>query len=145
MRVEDKIELYELNHRYALHIDFHQIDDWVALFTEDAVLDERELGFVVHEGRAAIRAYGDMLAATVLHVAHLVPNILVTQTGPDEAKGTVLALVEAMMRDNSRTRYQIWYEDSYVRQGGKWRFRKRVVRPTLPPECLNAAAPDQGL
>ena len=33
MRVEDKIELYESNHRYALHIDFHQIDDWVALFT----------------------------------------------------------------------------------------------------------------
>jgi len=140
MRVEDKIALQELNHRYALHIDFHQIDEWVALFTEDAVLDERELGFAVHEGRAAIRAYGEMLAASVLYAAHLVPNILVTQASPDEAQGTVLALVEAVMRDRSRMRYQIWYEDSYVRQGGEWRFRKRVVRPTLPPERMDEAA-----
>lgn len=144
MRVEDKFALHELNYRYALHIDFHQIDDWVALFTDDAVLDERELGYAVHEGRAAIRSYGEVLAASVLHAAHLMPNILVMETGLNEAKGTVLALVEAVMRDQSRTRYQIWYEDSYVRKGGEWRFRKRVVRPTLPPECVNAAVRDSG-
>ena len=125
MQIEDKIALNELNHRYALHIDFHQIDAWAALFTEDAVLDERELGFAVHEGRAAIRAYGEMLAASVLHVVHLMANVLVTQTGEGEAKGTVFALVEAMMRDQSpRMRHQIWYEDSYVRQGGEWLFRR---------------------
>jgi hypothetical protein len=140
MQIEDKIALQELNYRYAQHIDFHQVDEWVALFTDDAVLDERSLGFGIHEGRAAIRIYAQMLAADVLHAAHLVPNILVTGLGPDEAKGSILALVEAVTRDQCRMRYQICYEDSYVRQGGEWLIRKRVVRSTVPPEILTAAS-----
>ncbi|ATE78224.1 nuclear transport factor 2 family protein [Pseudomonas frederiksbergensis] len=140
MLIADKIALQELNYLYAQYIDFHQVDEWVALFSEDAVLDERPLGFGVHEGRVAIRAYAEMLAASVLHAAHLVPNILVAGVGSDEATGSVLALVEAVTRDQCRMRYQISYEDSYVRQDGEWLFRKRVVRSTVPPEIMRAGS-----
>lgn len=34
MNVEDKIAIHELNYRYALHIDLHQTEEWVQLFTE---------------------------------------------------------------------------------------------------------------
>jgi hypothetical protein len=77
MDIADKIALQELNYRYALHIDFHQTEEWVALFTEDGVLDEVEFGYGVHAGHAAIRAYAQALAASVVHAVHLVPNILV--------------------------------------------------------------------
>ena len=59
----------------------------MALFTEDGVLDEVEFGYGVHAGHAAIRAYAQALAASVVHAVHLVPNILVKSAGPDEANG----------------------------------------------------------
>lgn len=138
MDIADKIAIQELNYRYALHIDLHQIEQWVALFTEDGVLDEAEYESGVHEGHAAIRAYGQMLAANVEHAVHLVPNILVKSVAADEAKGTVFALVEAIMRDQSRTRYQLYYEDRYVKRNGNWLFQKRVIRKTFPPEVVHA-------
>ena len=139
MNVEDKIAIYELNYRYALHIDLHQTEEWVQLFTEGGVLDEAEYGFGVHQGHAAIRAYAKSLAAGVLHAVHLMPNILVTPLGPDSAKGTVFALVEAILRDGSHTRYQLYYEDEYLRQPRGWLFVKRVIRKTFPPETVRPA------
>jgi len=139
MEIADKIAIQELNYRYALHIDFHQTEEWVALFTEDGVLDELEYGLGVHDGHAAIRAYAQSLAASVIHAVHLVPNILVKAAGPDEATGTVFALVEAITRDNGHMRYQLYYEDRYVKRGGNWLFKRRVIRKTFPPEVVGSS------
>jgi len=54
--LEDRLAIQDLNQRYAVHVDLHEIDKWVDLFTQDAVFDEREFGTPLMTGHDAIRA-----------------------------------------------------------------------------------------
>jgi SnoaL-like domain len=136
MNFEDRIAIQDLNYRYAAHIDFKQVDEWVDLFTEDGVLDEREFGFGVHDGRTAIRAYAEALVADVVHAMHHVTNQLVTDVSATEATGTVFAIVEGMTRSSGHARYSLYYEDQYLKTAAGWRFRRRLLRKVFPPEIL---------
>ncbi|WP_340268480.1 nuclear transport factor 2 family protein [Sphingobium mellinum] len=137
MSLEDKIEIHDLCHRYALCIDSYRIDDWVALFTPDVVFDEREFEFGLHEGREAVRAYGHVLRETTRHMSHLMSNHLVENISDGSATGTVTGLVEAMTNDLVRTRYLVLYQDEYRKCDGAWKIHRRVLKKTFDPEVLS--------
>jgi hypothetical protein len=135
-QIADRLEIAELVNSYALHIDLFQIDEWVDLFTEDAYFDEREFDTGLHVGRDAIRAYGESLAESVQHAAHLMSNLVIRDLTATSARGIVFALVEALMKTGSRQRWQVRYEDTYVKIDGSWKIGRRVLRKTFPVEQI---------
>jgi hypothetical protein len=140
MNIEDKIAIQELNYRYALHIDLTQTEQWVNIFTPDGILDEREFGFGVHSGHDGIRKYALDLASHVIHQVHLMTNHLISEVSPTQATGTVFALVEGMTRTLGHNRFHVYYEDEYVKHDKVWKFKKRVLHKTFPPEVVSKLA-----
>ena len=137
MTIEDKIAIQELNYRYALHVDSMQIAEWVDVFAPDGVLDEREFGLGLHAGHDGLRAYGRKMEDEVVLQVHLMLNHLITGTTPDTATGTAFALVEAVTRVIGRVRFHVRYDDEYVRLGGAWKFRSRILRKSFDPEVVS--------
>ncbi|WP_419826243.1 nuclear transport factor 2 family protein [Sphingomonas sp.] len=137
MLIEDKIAIQELNYRYALHVDAMQIAEWVDVFAPDGVLDEREFGLGLHSGHDGLWAYGRKMEDEVVLQVHLMVNHLISSTTPDAATGTAFALIEAETRVFGRVRFHVRYEDDYVRLGGEWKFKSRVLRKSFEPEVIS--------
>lgn len=135
-QVVDRLEIEQLVNAYALHIDFQEIDEWVALFTEDAFFDEREFDSGLHVGLEAIRAYGKVLKATAEHASHIMANLVIRDMTENSATGICFALVEAQMKTGERARYQVRYFDDYVKTQDGWKFSKRVLRKSFPVEDM---------
>ena len=137
MLIEDKIAIQELNYSYALHVDTMHITEWVNVFVPDGVLDEREFGLGLHSGHEGLHAYGRKMEDEVVQQVHLMSNHLISGTTPDAATGIVYALVEADIRVFGRVRFHVRYDDDYVRLGGEWKFKRRVLRKSFEPEVIS--------
>lgn len=77
-----------------------------------------------------------MLKSNVVHAAHLMFNHLITFDDANHTRGKIFALVEAVERSGMRSRYQIYYDDLYVKDGSAWLFAERIIRKTFEPEIL---------
>jgi hypothetical protein len=136
--VEDRLMIQELNQKYAVYVDLHEVDAWAELFTPDAAFDEREFGTPLMSDREAIRAYGQLLADTVQHAVHHMTTHVISDLTSTSARGIAFAVVDAMMKDGSRARHQVIYRDRYEKVDGTWLFAERVLKATLPAEVLAA-------
>ena len=139
--VDDRLAIQELNQRYAVHIDLKEIEEWVDLFTQEAVFDEREFGTPLLNGHDDIRAYGQELAATVKYAMHHMTTHLIDELTATSARGVAFAVVEALMNDGDHGRHQVIYKDRYNKVDGQWRIAERILKKTLPSEVL-AEGPD---
>ncbi|MEU6200767.1 nuclear transport factor 2 family protein [Streptomyces sp. NPDC047061] len=109
---------------YAHAIDSGNTDVIPDLFTEDGVAEI--VGQGTFEGREAIRkAYGAFAPQTPQ--VHMVGNILLTSPPGEEV--TVSSNLVFFARGEEGWGVQLVgaYEDTLVREGDVWRFRKRVT------------------
>lgn len=134
--LEDRWAIQQLNQKYAVHVDLHEIDDWADLFTTDAVFDEREFGTPLATGRDAIRTYGQHLAATVQYALHHMTTHVISDLTTTSARGIAFSTVEALMKDGSHSRFQVIYQDRYEKVDGQWLIAERVLKKTMPAEHL---------
>lgn len=139
--VEDRLEISALNQRYALHVDFHEIEEWVSLFTSGAVFDESEFDNPLMNGHAEIRAYGNHLTEIVRHVLHHMTTHHIFDMTATTARGRAFALIEAVLNDGTHARTHVVYEDFYEKIAGTWLIAERILRKTIEPETI--AAPSQ--
>lgn len=136
--VEDRLEISALNQRYALHVDFHEIEEWVSLFTPGAVFDESEFDNPLMNGHAEIRAYGNHLTKIVRHVLHHMTTHHIFDMTATTARGRAFALIEAVLNDGSHARTHVVYEDLYEKIAGTWLIAERILRKTIEPETITA-------
>ena len=134
--VEDRLAIQDLNQWYAVHVDLHEIEEWVNLFTQDAVFDEREFGTPLLTGHDAIRTYCEHLTEAVQHALHHMTTHVISDLTTSSARGIAFATVEALMKDGSQARYQVLYRDRYEKQDGRWLIAERVLKKTVPVEVL---------
>lgn len=134
---EDRMAIQELNQRYAIHIDLHEIDEWVRLFTQDAVFDEREFGSPLSIGHDEIRAYGQTLVETVQYALHHMTTHVVSGLAATSARGIAFSIVEYLLKDGFRARTQVVYEDRYEKIDNRWLIAERVLKQTVPTEIIN--------
>ena len=113
--------------RYAQLVDAGRIDELVALFAEDAVLEAGTLPPA--RGRAAIaelfRGTGERLASAATRplIRHHVSNLTIDVGGPAaDARSYFLAITERGPDHWGR------YRDRLAYIGGLWLFMSRVVR-----------------
>jgi hypothetical protein len=110
---------------YTHALDDGRTDDIVATFCPDGSCDMPGLG--TPEGTAALRAAYDAVKPRIPQ-RHVVSNTLVTEWDDREATATS-DVVFLLRRDDGWTVQLVGrYHDVLHREGGAWRFHRRVVR-----------------
>jgi hypothetical protein len=137
----DYIEIQQLVAKYARAIDTCSNNgyDYADLFTPDgafipsingkpsAPIQGRErLAEVSGGGSRGCKNVGWIVQG----VRHLYVNHIITATA-DGASGTVDMLMIGLGGDPNKIEYDGYYEDTYVRTAGGWRFKQRVHHALL--------------
>lgn len=123
---EDKIAIADLFTRYCCALDDGEVETVVACFTPDAVLKSPMIDLSGHQ---AIREFAGRFAAqraAGTQFRHMVTNIAATIDG-DRARATAYLLVLVSENGGHRTLPPGRYECDLVKEGGAWRFDRRIV------------------
>ena len=128
--VEDRLEIIELEARYARSFDEHDGATWSSLFTSDGIYQSRAVGdrapatFV--QGRTSLADYCERAPFDGIHMLHL-PQLAVDG---DMATARIhLEFHGAWGEDPERPRLSMrgYYDVSYRRLDGRWHIAHRVT------------------
>ena len=131
-RMEMEWELKRLNDDYVRHADRQDFDSFVALFTEDAVL---EIGGVERRGRDAIKRHFADRAPMVTR--HFCANLRYDPIDENTAEGEIYLAVYRCAGPYTEADGPIpydrpdWigeYRDRYARTADGWKFSERRLR-----------------
>ena len=140
-RLEDAAQIRQLNLEYRRHLDARDLDAYGRLFAADG---EWLGGTGYGQGPAGITAMlKERLAGNPGPPGptswHLVTEFGVDVRG-DWATGTVTwALIQRGDGDKPVMRLLGHYDDVYVREHGRWRYRRRIAYTDIPYRKLDAA------
>jgi ketosteroid isomerase-like protein len=127
-RIADRLEIIELTARYAFLADNRNLDEFMDLWSDDdPVFDEENVGLKKVVGKKAIRDYVETIHGGLDAVCHLVTNHIVENISADTATGSHTVHVKGDVTGGSSCETTAYYEDRYVRQGGRWKFASRKV------------------
>lgn len=125
--IEDRLAISDLFVRYTTALDRGDVDTVVDCFTEDAVLESPAIGVIA--GREAIQAFAGRFAALRrggTQFRHMISNFAV-EIEEERARATCYLLVLITSGGASHPLPPGRYECELLKQGGEWRFRRRVV------------------
>src|SRR5271169_2213904 len=125
--VEDRLAINDLFVRYTTALDVGDVETVVGCFTEDAVLESPAIGVIA--GREAIRAFAARFAGLReggTQFRHMISNFA-AEVEDQRARATCYLLVLVTRDDKSRQLPPGRYQCEAVKEGGEWRFRRRVV------------------
>jgi uncharacterized protein (TIGR02246 family) len=125
--IADRLAIGELFVRYTTALDAGEVETVVDCFTEDAVLASPAIGTI--SGRDAIRGFAERFAAlrrSGTQFRHMIGN-LTCNIERDRAHAACYLLVLITRDGASRRLPPGRYDCELVREGGKWRFRRRAV------------------
>lgn len=125
--VEDQLAINDLFVRYTTALDAGEVETVVDCFTEDAVLESPAIGHIA--GREAIRAFAARFAALRAggtQFRHMITN-LAAETKGERAYASCYLLVFVTRDEASRQLPPGRYDCDLVKEGGAWRFSRRLV------------------
>lgn len=128
IRVLEDIEaIKKLKATYAYLVDTRNWQEFMALFTDDAVSDFGPLG--CYEGKAEITRFTrDIILKSYSFMTHMFHNPIIEVKG-EKATGEWYFEVPATHTEKNRA---LWlagkYEEEYVKVDGEWKFKKVVGR-----------------
>jgi len=125
--IEDRLAIGDLFVRYTTALDQGDVATVVDCFTADAALESPVIGVIA--GSGAIRAFAGRFAAqraAGTQFRHMLTNIAAEFDG-DRARATAYLLVLITRDGKSRQLPPGCYECELIKQGGEWRFSRRVV------------------
>jgi hypothetical protein len=126
---DDYVAIQQLYLRYSVAIDLHELDDYVACYTEDGeYVGFREGGTPYAKGHAALRAFAEANAQQTReeYGYHFNTAPLIDPTD-DGARGRCYLIYVVARPDGTvgEIRYALYYRDELVKRDGRWLFRKR--------------------
>jgi len=141
-RLEDAEQIRQLNLEYRRHLDARELDAYGRLFAEDG---EWLGGTGYGQGPAGITAMLKERLAGNPGPPGPTSWHLVTESGidvrGDRATGTVTwALIQRGDGDKPVMRLLGHYDDVYVRERGRWRYRRRIAYTDIPYRKLDVPA-----
>lgn len=124
-RLEALDQIRQLPAKYALALDMRDMDAMVSLFPPDVRVGREAIG------RAALRAYMDgTLRSPFTGTSHHIGGHVIEFDDPDHAHGVVYSKNEheTPVADGPGewVIMQMMYLDDYVRQDGRWYFKRRL-------------------
>jgi 3-phenylpropionate/cinnamic acid dioxygenase small subunit len=137
-RVEDEREIREMLNLYGIYLDSKKFAEYAALFAKEGTWSGGTTDFAPVKGPAEIQSTMEKAFAERIydpeHITnvHLVTNIMIKVDG-DRATGyakyTVMTRNE---KDESYARVLGHYDDTYIREDGRWKFLSRVANRDIP-------------
>jgi len=132
-QLEDKHAIEELIARYNQSLDGGNYTQWVACWSDDAVLDG--IGKLL-TGKAQIQAFADQYESTtrsrINGLKHYTVNILSTVDGDKATSSSYLQLVSTTDK-GVKIIFTGRYEDDLKRVNGQWQFTRRKLHQDMPP------------
>lgn len=135
-RGEDRAEIHRLLVDYGRTLDARDFDGFAGLFAREGVYVAGGSGQPL-SGKQAGEAMRRTFAENALGFAepnyHLFFNEIIDFTGPDSARANSKSLY--MVPDQGeapRAAMMAEYDDELVRESGRWKFARRVVRGLMP-------------
>jgi uncharacterized protein (TIGR02246 family) len=125
-RFEDKAEIEALLLDYGRHLDSRDFAAYSALFAKDG---EWVGGFGTVAGPANIKAFMEKAMGTQPNTAknyHLLSNFVITVNGDTATAWSRWAFVVPGERGAAISQAGR-YDDTLVRENGRWKFKKRVA------------------
>jgi 3-phenylpropionate/cinnamic acid dioxygenase small subunit len=130
MRVEDRLEIYELIAMYAMSYDHNMIDEHVSLFTEDGTL------VLTHEatGHNAIRKMTGERRAKIaergIQNRHFIVNTVLDEVSDNEVDAVSNFMVTWQFEDKAvpEPNFTGVYVDKIVRTNDGWKFKHRRIQ-----------------
>jgi hypothetical protein len=123
-RLADRLALHELRARYTHYYDSADLDAFVALFTDDGMLQLGPAGFA--RGHTELRAALAAPMATAAFACHFTTDAITEFTGDDTARGTSRFAVHYGRSPDIQGAGT--YHDEYRRTSlGEWRFVSRTI------------------
>jgi len=123
LRMADRLALHEVRARYTLHYDGGELDEFIALFADDGMLQLAHTGFARghDELRASLAGAMDFAEFAV----HFTTDEITEFTGPDTARGVCRFAVHTGRSPNIQGAGT--YRDEYRRTPDGWRFVSRLI------------------
>ena len=136
-RSEDRAAIHRLLVDYGRTLDARDFDGFAALFARDGVYVAGGGGGAVLSGAQAGEAMRRVFAENALGFAepnyHVFFNETVDFTGTDSATASSQSLYMVPGDDGApRAAMMARYDDRLVREGGRWKFARRVVHGQMP-------------
>jgi uncharacterized protein (TIGR02246 family) len=131
--LEDKEQIAQVLIDYGRHLDSRNLAAYAGLFAEDG---EWVGGFGTVKGRANIQAFMEKNMGTGPNRAgnyHIMSNFAITVSGDTATAWSRWAFVVPGERGAAISQAGR-YDDTFVREKGAWKFKKRVAsNDTAPP------------
>ena len=131
--LEDKEQIAQLLIDYGRHLDSRDLRAYASLFAEDG---EWVGGFGTVKGRANIQAFMEKNMGTGPNKAgnyHIMSNFAITVTGDTATAWSRWAFVVPGERGAAISQAGR-YDDTFVREKGVWKFKRRTAsNDTAPP------------
>lgn len=126
-RIEDRLEIADLQARYTIHIDDHDLEKVGPLFAREGRFRSVD-GVMNAVGREAICAQYQGRFAALKFGFHVTHDHLITLDAddPDSAHGIVSSHAE-VVRNAEPMVVGMRYHDRYVREDDAWRFADRLL------------------
>ena len=139
--LDDREAIRELRHYYHEYINTGKLSEIIGLFTEDGEYDFSHLG--KGTGREAQKKFFEGISNYISSVKQFIHNHMVelhgdTATGISYLEAKPVYKGEAFLVAGR-------YDDEYVRQGGKWKFKKMKFTPYFMVPLKEGWAQEQKL
>lgn len=133
--IRDRLEIVDLIHRYAHHADGGELDAFVALFSDDAVLDMALPG--VHDKASLALAMKNRPApAAHTQTRHVMTNLVFHEQSTESASGALYFTFISSTGGKPALLLTGQYSFTVGRESGQWRIRRwRVVMDGAPNDA----------
>jgi ketosteroid isomerase-like protein len=123
--LEEKDAIRELMHAYCFRCDTRDADGLAALFTEDCVWDGGPFGR--KNGPEELKQFLLASVGAQHRIRHITANEIISVDG-DSASASCYFVVLRLGEGRPETYFTGFYDDKFVKRGGKWLFRERITR-----------------
>lgn len=131
--IEERIALQDLMTDYCYAVDgLNDVDELLALFTEDAVLDFSDIGLPAMHGRAEHRKFYEGVFADMSHHTHYISNFRLVSY--DGEKAVMRSYVQGLGRskDGNEVLVHVRYRMDCVKQSGAWKCAAYYIYGGMP-------------
>lgn len=133
LAVVDRLEILNLMNLYAVYYDDRRYDEWLDLFTEDAVFAFPSSALTGREAILTLTAKNEAWHARGCKGRHLLPNVAVTEQTASSASIIMYGLVVATESNGNLTSTSpVRYDGELVKDGERWRIRRWLVQLDRP-------------
>ena len=131
--LEERIALQDLMVDYCYAVDkLTDVDELLALFTDDAVLDFSDIGLPAMPGKDSFRKFYDAVFADMSHHTHYISNFRVESYAGDTANMRAYVQGLGRAKDGNEVHVHVRYRLECVKQGGRWLCSKYQIFAGMP-------------